>query len=147
MLRCEQVSFDNLSIDKLYAILQLRQQVFIIEQQSIYCDIDGNDRSSTHFCVFSHQELLGYARLRKLDNQQVFKIERVVTSAESRGLGVANLLINAILEFLQTQCSNIQVQLSSQTSVQGFYLKWGFIPVGEPYDDAGVEHVDMVLEQ
>lgn len=139
------LTFEQLTATQLYGILQLRQAVFIEEQQSIYNDIDGLDQSAIHWCVFEDNQLTGYARSRCLLDSRKFKIERVVNHAQWRGKGIGKLLINAILSHARTQRPAFDVELSAQLDVLTFYCSFGFQEFGEPYDDGGILHKSMRL--
>lgn len=138
------VSFNQLKLNDLYAILQLRQDVFIIEQQSIYRDIDEQDKISEHICVFHQARLIAYARVRKAKQSNIAKIERVVCSPKYRGQGIGKGLIEQAIEEIQRDHEITTIMLSAQTDAIDFYLKFGFHAEGKPYDDGGIEHIDMI---
>ena len=95
------LSFEQMKLIDLYAILRLRQQVFVIEQQSIYDDIDNCDQVSMHICVYQEDELVGYARVREAEPGQLAKIERVVCGANHRGVGLGQMLIHLSVDLIQ----------------------------------------------
>lgn len=136
-------TYDALTRDQLYAILQLRQSVFIEEQQSIYPDIDGCDQQALHWCIHNDQELAAYARVRSVNTAGQYKIERVVNHPHYRGQGLAKSLMQAILEHLQQDRQLSRITLSAQLEVLGFYQQFGFQAMGEPYDDGGILHKQM----
>lgn len=116
----------------------------MLEQQSLYADIDDLDKRATHFCLHYQQELAGYARLRVIDNASIGKIERVVIDKAHRGKGLAGELMQAQMDWIRQHATTVSMlKLSAQLEVLPFYQKWGFSKAGEPYDDAGVIHVDM----
>ena len=127
----------------LQAIFRLRQNVFIVEQQSIYEDIDGHDEDCWHLLMQHEQKLCGYLRIRP--TKEVLKIERVVLEPEWRGKKLGPELMQRAMQ----KCQQIDpvgkkgIELSAQTSALDFYLKFGFVAVGEPYDDGGIEHQTM----
>lgn len=135
-------TFPALNVSLLYQILRLRQQVFIVEQQSIYDDIDGKDERGKHICVSENEELLGYLRFTEMSTNR-FKIERVVVIKAARGKGVFRALMQAAINECEQMSDHPKLFLSSQLSVVGLYESWGFEAVGEPYDDAGILHIDM----
>ncbi|WP_133469412.1 GNAT family N-acetyltransferase [Paraglaciecola marina] len=139
-------TFKELDIDDLYAICKLRQDVFIIEQNSIYADLDGLDQISIHYLDTNQDdELKGYARYRETEEGH-FKIERVVLKREARGTGVGKSILNAILKDIKRISNDAKVSLSAQTNALRFYHLLGFQEVGEAYDDGGIEHMTMILK-
>lgn len=138
-------SFDSLSTNLLYEILMLRQQVFVIEQQSIYADLDDLDQTALHLCAMCPDSfaLLGYTRLRFDDVARQAKIERVVIGKHARGKGIAKHLMQTCIDLCTKNQMN-EIKLSAQIEVLTFYESWGFNAVGEGYDDGGIEHKDMI---
>ena len=143
MIRAYQ--FNELSLQQLYCILQLRQRVFIQEQESIYDDIDGLDADSIHWCDFEGNQLVTYARVRPMNGQTTCKIERVVNHPEHRGKGKGATLMESILKALKGSNQINCIELSAQISVLGFYRGLGFKEFGEAYDDGGIMHKSMQL--
>lgn len=136
--------FNQLTTAMLYDILQLREQVFIVEQQSIYTDLDGLDDGALHLCKFvdNGDMLIGYCRLRFIEDTA--KVERVVVHPDARGQGVANTLMASCIELVKQHAAIKQIGLSAQLAVIPFYQRWGFSEYGEPYDDGGILHKDML---
>jgi ElaA protein len=140
-------TFEELSKDELYALAKLRQQVFIVEQNSIYSDLDGNDQMAIHYLDFDHQDnLIAYARYRKISRLDEVKIERVVLSVQSRGVGLGKSLIITMLTDIQGEYPLAKIILSSQIDASEFYQRLGFAEFGEVYDDGGIMHVGMVYQ-
>ncbi|GAA0858309.1 GNAT family N-acetyltransferase [Aliiglaciecola litoralis] len=139
-------TYSELNTDLLYAILRLRQQVFVIEQQSIYDDLDNLDQHALHLCWYNDapQNLTGYIRLRLLKTDNTLKIERVVVALSQRGNKVAQGMMEVALQRAK-ELGVTKVKLSAQCEVIGFYRQWGFIEHGDVYDDGGIDHRDMVL--
>jgi len=138
-------TFEQLTKDELYALAKLRQQVFIIEQNSIYLDLDDCDQDAMHYLDFNQQgNLIVYARYRKIVQIDEVKIERVVLAAQARGLGLGKSLMVGMLKDIQGEYPLAKVTLSSQIDASDFYQRLGFVEVGEVYDDGGIMHVGMV---
>ena len=138
-------TFDQLSKDELYALAKLRQQVFIVEQNSIYCDLDDYDQEAIHFLERDPQNcLIAYARYRKVSQLDEVKIERVVLAMQARGLGLGKSLIVSMLKDIQGEYPFAKITLSSQVEASEFYRRLGFVEFGEVYDDGGIMHVGMV---
>lgn len=136
--------FNDLSLEQMYAIVKLRQDVFILEQRSLYVDIDGLDQDSWHLSVYAEGELVGYTRVRPLKSQG-YKIERVVCAKVYRGQGLGHKLMLEALGKIAALTPGCDVMLSAQTEALAFYQPFGFIAQGKVYDDGGIEHMDMQL--
>ena len=143
----QKMSFTELSLSQFYQVAKLRQDVFIIEQQSIYPDLDDKDGEAIHFlCWASVQtdvKLMAYARYRFCDLINQVKIERVVLAVEARSKGLGKQLMQEILTDIQTQHAGVPISLSSQLAAQAFYQGLGFVAEGDSYDDGGIEHITM----
>ena len=146
----QRAGFAELSLNQFYALAKLRQDVFIVEQQSIYVDLDGLDSEAKHFLCWSSAQadaqLIGYARYRVCAAQEQIKIERVVLAAAARGQGVGKLIMQTILQDIDVQQVGAQISLSSQVAAQTFYQALGFVAQGESYDDGGIEHITMYYQ-
>ncbi len=137
--------FEQLSLALLYNILRLRERVFVIEQQSIYEDVDGKDESALHLCIFEQEQLVGYLRLRFLADQGKAKIERVVVAPTHRSKKLAKKLMNKAIELIESEQGIDEAMLSSQVEAMGFYENLGFVARGDEYDDGGIAHKDMAM--
>lgn len=136
--------FEQLSVNLLYDVLRLREQVFMLEQHSLYEDIDNKDQDALHLCVFEQGQLIGYLRLRLLHDLSKAKIERVVVAAAYRSKKLAKVLMKKALEIIDSEEDIDEALLSAQVDVMGFYEKLGFAARGAEYDDGGIAHKDMV---
>jgi ElaA protein len=140
-------TFEELSKDELYALAKLRQQVFIVEQNSIYSDLDDYDQVAIHFLDFdSSGKLTVYARYRQCDGTDEIKIERVVLDKSVRGRGQGKRLMNIMLNDIHVNFRKTRIALSSQLEVCSFYRSLGFTTQGESYDDGGIEHITMYYQ-
>ena len=138
--------FEGFTPHALYEMLQLRDRVFVLEQQSIYGDVDGVDLHCHHLLGRDDQgRLLGYARLIApgVKYPDATAIGRVVLEPAARGKGLGNqLLAEAVAHSLRLYPA-APIMLSAQTAAQGLYERFGFVAVSAPYDDGGILHVDM----
>jgi len=139
--------FNELSVEELYALLQLRCEVFIVEQACAYADIDGKDRYAKHVLLFDGKgEILGALRiLREGQDEMTFKIGRVVVSKVARGQGIARQLMDAALTYCRTTDGEADVELQAQAYLQAFYGACGFYAISDVYPEDGIPHVDMRL--
>lgn len=135
-----EVSGDRLTAEALYAFLRLRVDVFVVEQECPYPEIDGRDLSpgTRHFWVAGADGIDGYLRvLREADG--LLRIGRVCTAARARGSGVGGRLMRAVVAYVGAAES----VLDSQTYAAGFYGKFGYLPEGEEYLEDGIPHIVM----
>ncbi|WP_174872989.1 GNAT family N-acetyltransferase [Vogesella oryzae] len=141
--------FGDFSARALYEVLQLRDRVFVLEQQSLYGDIDGVDLDCWHLSGRDEQgQLVAYARLIApgVKYPDASAIGRVVIPQPLRGSGLAKPLLQQAVQHCLTLFPGRAIMLSAQADRQGFYQSFGFVPVSAPYDDGGIPHLDMRRE-
>lgn len=139
--------FEDLDRDRLYDLLQLRSEVFVVEQQSLFSDIDGLDRLARHLLLLHDNRLVGYLRLLGPEHSgnATAAISRVVLRKSVRGQGLGRVMMEAALAESRRLYSANPIKLSAQVDQEAFYHSIGFTTVpGEPYDDGGIQHIDMV---
>lgn len=134
------VAFDDLDARTLYAILKLRCEVFVVEQECAYPDLDGRDTEpgTRHVWLAHGPEILAYLRI--LDDGDVRRIGRVVTAPQARSAGLAGRLVEHALTVIGDGPS----VLDAQAHLVGFYRKYGYAPNGPEYLEDGIPHVPMV---
>ncbi|GGD67046.1 GNAT family N-acetyltransferase [Lacimicrobium alkaliphilum] len=137
---CNFEQLDNLRLQSIWA---LRQQVFIIEQQSIYADIDGVDQRAWHLLLEQNNQLVGYARLLDDSIHDCYRFQRIVLSEQARGQGLGRILMEQLIEKARGAGQYKSLRLSAQVHLQNFYRQWKFVPQGAEYDDGGIMHIDM----
>ncbi|TCP11379.1 ElaA protein [Crenobacter luteus] len=141
--------FDGFTPLTVYEMLQLRDRVFVVEQQSIYGDIDGVDLSAWHLTGRDGAgRLIAYARLIDPDvkYRDAVAIGRVVVAPERRGTGLGKQLMAEAVTRCERLFPGSPIMLSAQLAAQRLYQGFGFVAVSEPYDDGGIPHVDMRRE-
>ncbi len=143
-------NFTQLKNEQIYQILKLRQDVFILEQQSFYHDIDGNDEAAQHCFFEKNGEIKAYLRLIKLDSQQgseaVFNIGRFVIQVKLRAKQLGHVLFMQVIDHLNQNYDSYKINISAQLELRCYYEKLGFLALSTPpYDDGGVMHIDMSL--
>ena len=137
--------FEELTGKQLYTYLQLRVNVFVVEQQCPYPELDGYDEEAFHVAYIENEKLLAYSRILPAGvKYNRISIGRVIVNQEARGRGLAKELMKESLNFIQTKWPHQEVQLQAQTHLRGFYGSFGFDSVSEDYDEDGIPHVDMV---
>jgi ElaA protein len=149
MITWQWALFDQLSLGELYAILKIRQQVFIVEQDCPYLDADGLDQSVWHLCCwqqdFANKELVAY--LRVLPPGMKYSeaaLGRVLTAESVRGSGIGKELIRQGLKRTQQQYPDTNIRISAQLYLEKFYTAFGFETVSEPYHEDGIPHIEML---
>lgn len=140
-------TFDELTADELYAILKARQDVFVVEQECAYPDIDGKDRAAMHLWYGTPQHpVAAYCRVfPKQDEPGTMVIGRVLTVERGTGLG-AVMLHEAVALAVRLDPQATQVWIEAQRYAAGFYGREGFRVTSEPFMDDGIEHVEMRLD-
>jgi len=139
--------FSQLSLEELYEIMALRQEVFVVEQDCPYLDADGKDKQAWHLLGYSQdQKLVAYTRL--IDKGGSYKdyasIGRVVTSASVRKEGYGKLLMQESIRQTILLFNNPPIKISAQVYLDRFYRSLGFEPVGEGYLEDNIPHIAMI---
>jgi ElaA protein len=134
--------WDELTAAQLYELLQFRQAIFVVEQESPYPDLDGRDARAQHLLARAGDELIGCLRL--IEPDPLVRIGRVAIKAEMRGHGLARAMMEAALQRAAEAYPHRDVGLSAQTYLAPFYESLGFVTISAPYNDFGVPHIDMV---
>ena len=139
--------FHDLSLEQLYAVMRLRVDVFVVEQQCPYPEIDGKDAEAWH--VLGHEAngmLIAYARVLPRHGDEAAHIGRVVVSKEARGGGLADALMQQCFALLERLYGSRRNAIAAQAYLERFYQRHGYRTIGVPYDWDGILHIDMVHE-
>lgn len=141
------LSFDALSRTQLYEVLRLRSEVFVVEQNCVFLDMDGLDSQAMHLLGFRAEELVAYVRCFPLGIAfDEASIGRVVTRQSARGGGLGHLLMAEAIRALQQQWGVQPIRIGAQAHLQSFYERHGFADVGRPYVEDGIDHIEMVRQ-
>lgn len=136
--------FDELTVDELYAILQLRSEVFVVEQNCVYHDPDGKDQYAWHLMGNEEGTLIAYTRIFPAGmGYREPSIGRVVTSPLRRRSGIGKLLMQRSIEQCERLFGKTSITLGAQLYLRKFYESLGFIVSGEEYVEDGIPHVTM----
>lgn len=139
-------SFEELSTFELYKILKLRNEIFIVEQNCVYQDIDNKDLKCHHLMCFVDGNLAGYTRIVPPGfTYEDASIGRVVIGADYRGLGLGKQLMENSIKGCQDILKASTIRISAQLYLLNFYTSLGFKEVGSPYDEDGIPHIEMIL--
>ncbi|MGB5361569.1 GNAT family N-acetyltransferase [Eudoraea sp.] len=140
-------SFQELSILELYQILQLRTEVFVVEQNCVYQDMDGKDTKALHIIGRDQNEIIAYTRIfRPGDYMDQACIGRVVVKKSARKGGSGKEIMQASIRAVEDNFNTNTIHISAQTYLQKFYNELGFTAVGETYLEDDIPHILMVKE-
>lgn len=137
--------FEELTITELYEILRCRAEVFVVEQESIYQDIDELDKHSTHLYIEDNCKIKAY--LRVIDPGVKFaaaSIGRVLVMKEYRGQGLARPIMAKAIEIASSKADTIEIE--AQSYLLEFYKSLGFTPISEEFILEGRAHISMMLK-
>ena len=138
-------AFDELDAPTLYAILRLRSEVFVMEQQCIYHDVDGKDpRAYATRCSPSHAVTWCARVLAPGVSFDEASIGRVVTSPRYRTIGAGRVLVARSIEACERVFGVQPIRIGAQSHLQRFYGGFGFVPCSDEYDEDGIPHIDML---
>ncbi|AIC23330.1 GNAT family N-acetyltransferase [Pseudomonas sp. 22526] len=136
----------DLGKEQLYAILQLRTEVFVVEQKCAYQEVDGQDLEgdTCHLMAWDDDQLVAYLRLLDPVSQGGdVVIGRVVIAPQARGKGLGHELMEHALKQAQKHWPQTPIYLSAQAHLQGYYGRYGFNVVGEEYLEDDIPHIGM----
>jgi ElaA protein len=137
--------YEELSLDRLYAMLAARVAVFVVEQDCPYQDLDGLDACGLHISAWSGDEVMAYARLLPPGKRFAEpSIGRVLTTRPARGTGLGRQLMRRSIEAAERHHPGQALRISAQQYLIRFYSELGFETVSEPYLEDGIPHVEMV---
>ncbi|RTR31328.1 GNAT family N-acetyltransferase [Shewanella atlantica] len=144
------LTFNVLSVDELYELLKLRVDIFVVEQNCPYPELDEKDRHSETRHLLGRNdagEIVAYARLLAPGVSYAdASIGRVVVAEQARGAGVAHSLMSEAIRVTQELWPEKNIQLGGQEYLKAFYQKLGFEPVSEVYLEDGIPHLDMLYQ-
>ena len=137
--------FEALAPAELYAMLRLRCDVFIVEQDCAYADIDGKDPQALHLLAYVGPDLAGCLRVFAPEAGGSARIGRVVVAPPGRGTGLGRRLMQAALDEIEVRHGTVRstVELSAQAHLERFYASLGFVRIGADYLEDNIRHCDM----
>lgn len=140
------VHFNDLSTWQLFDLYKLRTEVFVVEQDCPYQEVDEKDLSAFHVLGYSNKrELIAVSRiLPKGISYEEASIGRVAIKASYRNLGLAHLLNERSIQFIETRLNTSSIRLSAQSHLRSFYEKHQFNVVSEEYLEDGIPHIEML---
>ncbi|WP_034761890.1 GNAT family N-acetyltransferase [Rossellomorea vietnamensis] len=140
-------SFNELSTHELYELLLVRTQVFVVEQDCPYLEVDGKDLHAHHLYKEENGEVVAYARLLPAGvSYNEPSIGRVLVKEGHRRKGFASELVKRGLAIIHDEWGDQPVKIQAQEYLQEFYGSFGFRAITETYLDDGIPHIDMILQ-
>lgn len=137
-------SFDNLTVNELYDLLQLRSAIFVVEQNCVYQDIDSKDKLALHLLGEFDGKIVAYARLFKAGISFDFaSIGRVVVDADYRNKKWGNNLMREAIAGIEKHFGESQITIGAQLYLQRFYESHGFVKTSEMYLEDDIPHIEM----
>ena len=137
-------TFRELNVNVLYAILQLRIEVFALEQNCIYQDADDKDQACHHLCGWDGDRLAAYCRIvpagLSFDHPS---IGRVVTAPDYRRAGLGKQLMEKAIQTTKEQMNDLTIIISAQLYLKRFYESFGFVQNSVPYLEDNIPHIKM----
>ena len=147
MIKIEVREFQELTLDELYAILRLRSEVFVVEQNCVYQDLDDKDQKALHVLGLKDNVLIAYTRV--FDAGIYFdeaSIGRAIVREKARKYGYGYDIMKASIETLESRFNVKTIKSSAQTYLRRFYNTMGFNAIGEEYLEDGIPHIEMRLQ-
>jgi ElaA protein len=137
--------FNQLSTQELYSILQLRSEVFVVEQDCVYQDLDGKDQLAYHVLGYKDSILIAYARVFKPgDYFSKSSIGRIIVKKTYRRFKYGDHLVKNSIEFIEKKFKEKEILISAQAYLINFYNKLGFEQKGEQYLEDDIPHIKML---
>jgi ElaA protein len=137
-------NFSSLNTDQLYGLLQLRSEVFVVEQDCVYQDIDGKDQKALHVLGTVEGNIVAYTRIFKPgDYLEKAAIGRVVVASDFRKRDFGKAIMQASIAAVENHFNTTAIGLSAQTYLLNFYNDLGFSALGETYLEDGIPHIYM----
>jgi len=145
MLQIKIKKFVELTTEELYGLLQLRSEVFVVEQDCVYQDIDYKDQKALHIIGFKNDKIVAYTRVFKPgDYFKYASIGRVVVAENERNFKYGYDIMEASIKAISTHYNESTIKISAQTYLTKFYNNLGFKQIGEEYLEDGIPHIAMI---
>jgi ElaA protein len=145
MLNIQIKTFSELTTNELYELLQLRSEVFVVEQDCVYQELDGKDQKALHVLGFKDEKIVAYTRVFKPgDYFENASIGRVVVKKNERQFKYGYDIMEASIKAIKTQYNETTIKISAQTYLKRFYNNLGFKEIGEAYLEDGIPHIAML---
>ncbi|NEU29742.1 GNAT family N-acetyltransferase [bacterium LRH843] len=141
-------SFEELSISELYEVIRLRIDVFVVEQECPYHELDGLDQKAFHLMGYKDGELVAYSRLFNSGiAASEASIGRVIVKKNTRGEGTGQALLTEAIRQMEETLGEKTIIISAQSYLERFYQSFQFETVSNVYDMDGLPHIDMIRKK
>lgn len=138
-------SFNDLTNVELYKIIQLRTEIFVVEQDCVYQDLDDKDFDAVHIFLSSNNNIDAYLRVIEIDElKQSATIGRVVVAKKRLGLGTR--ILKETFAYLKTNTNIHSINIKAQEYAEEFYTQVGFIRVSDVYSLDNIPHINMTIK-
>ena len=138
-------SFSDLTKEELYNILSLRSEVFIVEQNCAYQDIDQKDQFALHVFIKKNNQIIAYTRIFKPNDYfEYSSIGRVVVLKKERASKIGSQIMSFSIKKIEEIFNETKIKISAQKNLINFYKKLGFLVIGEEYLEDGIPHIAMI---
>lgn len=139
--------FSHLDKQHLFELIKLRIEIFVVEQQCPYPELDAKDHhlQTLHLMGFSENKLISYARLIApgVSYPQDTSIGRFAVHAGYRQQGIGHILMQQCFDQIHTMWPNENIRISAQQYLQNFYVSFGFVQTSDMYLEDGIPHIEM----
>ena len=140
-------TFYKLEREELYQILRLRSEVFVVEQDCIYQDLDNKDQKAIHLFLKENENIIAYTRVfKKGDYYKNPSIGRVVVSKNERGKELGKKIMKSSIDYIKKNELGEKIELSAQKYLDKFYKDLDFYTIGKEYMEDGIPHQRMLLD-
>jgi ElaA protein len=147
MLDVNVKSFEELTPQELYSVLQLRSEIFVVEQNCVYQDMDDKDQKALHVLGMTNGKLVAYTRIFKPgDYFEYASIGRVVVSQKERQHKYGYDIMNASIKAVKEHFKETKIKIGAQCYLKKFYNNLGFFEVGDEYLEDGILHIGMIKQ-
>ncbi|SIS38532.1 ElaA protein [Zobellia uliginosa] len=141
-------SFEELTTTELYELLKIRSEIFVVEQDCVYLDIDGKDQKALHVIGKRNNDIVAYTRIFKGgDYFEEASIGRVVVKASERKYGYGKEIVKASIHAIEYHFKERRIKVSAQLYLERFYHTLGFNQIGDGYLEDGIPHIAMIRDK
>ncbi|MCB2362080.1 GNAT family N-acetyltransferase [Clostridium estertheticum] len=140
--------FEELKVEEIYKILEIRNQVFIVEQQCAYQDCDGKDENAYHLYLQDNGKIIAYLRiLKKGISFDEISIGRVLVHENYRGKGISREMMLKAINFIELNLNEEEIKIQAQSYLVNFYGSLGFKETSNEYLEDNIPHIDMFYKK
>jgi len=136
--------FNELTKEEIYHIFQLRSEVFVVEQNCVYNDLDGKDEKATHIFYAERRNIIAYLRVFE-KSKEFASFGRVCVKKDFRKSGLGRKIVNEAIEFIKNNMKQEKIFIEAQEYLQKFYESLGFARKSDVFLEDGIQHIDMEL--